>query len=279
MGVADLGATLREILGAIQNSGDQSVSLLRLFDSDASETKGRRLRQRGVWFSPSNEMFQAQGLRVDQYLIKHAHPRPQIYNSLVDSFERTLWSDPQGELLALARGLTTDPALREGPARPAQWQWRGFDFWSGPIDRARILRHFAEIGSGPLRDLLISMYEQGGETMPDISSHACEAVFSLPKSDPGWKNCDLPAVQALRDWVDEPQDTQRTRELSVELSLLNLLDSALRADLGMGRPWNVTAEALQGEWVIERIVRQTPPPVWRERFLDLRKSLRRKPVF
>lgn len=279
MSVADLGATLREVLGAVQNAGDQSVSLLRLFDSDAAETKGRRLRQRGVWFSPSNEVFQTQGLRVDQYLIKHAFPRPQIYNSLVDSFERTLWSDSQGELLALARGLTADPTLREGSGRTAPWQWRGFDFWSAPIDRARILRHFAEVGEGPLRDLLIEMYEQSGETMPRVPAHPCETVFALPKTDPAWKNCDLPVVQVLRDWIDDPQDTQLTRDLSVEISLLNLLETALRTDLGMGRPWNVTAEALQGEWVIDRIVRSSPPPPWRDRFLDLRKSLRRKPVF
>lgn len=279
MSVADLGATIREVLGVVQSSGDQAVSLLRLFESDATETKGRRLRQRGVWFAPSSEIFQTQGLRVDQFLIKHSYPRPQIYNSLVDSFERTLWSDSQGELLALARGLTADPTLRQDGIRAPQWQWRGFDFWDRGIDRARLLRYFAEVGTGPLRDLLITVYEQNGEAMSVVPAHVCETVFPLPKTDPGWKNCDLPALQVLRDWIEDPTDTQLTRDLSVELSLLNLLETALRTDLGLGRPWNVTAEPLQGQWVLERILRQPPAPAWRERFLELRKAIRRKPVF
>lgn len=278
MSVADLGATIREALGAIQPAGDQAISLLRLFDSEASETKGRRLRQRGVWFSPTSQVFQSQGLRVDQYLIKHSFPRPQIYNSLVDSFERTLWNDPQGELLALARGLTADPSLRPETPRAPSWQWRGFDFWERGIDRARLLRFFSEVGTGPLRDLLITVYEQSGDTMPGVPAHACEAVFALPKKDPSWKNCDLPVLQVLRDWTEDPGDSQRTRDLSVELSLLNLLETALRTDLGLGRPWNLTAEALQGQWVLERILRQSPAPVWRERFQELRKAVRRKPV-
>ena|GEM_PF-5032775 len=268
--VGDLNAFLKDVLS------EQTPNFQKIED--------RPLAQSGIYLAADDQQQTTSGFRINHFLIHEGVGQPLIYNSLIDSFERTLWNDPQDQLLKFARQLTRKKEASTNPPQKnfRQNKWQFQDFWDSKITQAKMASLLTEYSNGRLRDLMIYLSEQNGFLLVDRYADSCELAFQVPLESPEWKNCALEMIPLLKAWSADMDNPLLTAQLSRELSLSYLLETSLRVDLSLGRPWQLDSKRIRNLWVMERLLKSKLAPdmdnTWRDRLTELKKSIKRKPV-
>lgn len=265
--------------------GDLNIFLKDIFSQrtpNFQKIEDRPLAQSGIHLTADDQLQNTSGFRINHFLIHEGPGQPLIYNSLIDSFERTLWNDPQDQLLKFARQLTRKKETTAPQKINRRTKWQFEDFWDTKISQAKRSALLSEYSKGRLRDLMIYLSEQNGFLLLDRYADSCELAFQVPLESPEWKNCSLEMLPLLKAWSADMDNPLLTAQLSRELSLAYLLETALRVDLNLGRPWQLDSKRLRNLWVMERLLKlklaPNMDPSWRERLAELKKSIKRKPV-
>lgn len=275
--LSDWHPTLIEIFGGERYRTSQS--LMSFFKSGEQLQETRPLVQVGILKDLQEEIFRVEGLRFEHFFVQQSEQGAKVYNSLVDSDERTLWSEPQDDLLKLARKLVGKSAK---PSAYYRKEINSTDLW----DRKQLAKNFAKIleqTSGTSSQHLIYYLGIKGMLFADgLVSHPCEIAFKHPLASPAWKTCELPLIEMTKKWVEDPGDPANRIELSRALSHLYFLESSIRVDYYWGRPWNLSARPLEALWVAELMAQRNKSledNSWGSRFQELQKIVSRKPVY